>query len=500
MAIMRMRRFGVTGASATAVALAVALGGRAQAVGCGGDCNGDGQVTINELLLGVNIALGSRPVADCSSVDGDGDGHVQIGELIQAVNHALTGCPASACTAPPANRCVEIAPGPSAQDDLLSALIEAEPGDDILIKAGTYELGQRLSLTVDNVTVHGEGIDQTVLHFADIGAGGQNLLVSNVRNFTLRDLTIRDGGKVDLFKAAGVTGLRVQRVRTEWTSGASPDNGGYGIYPVQCTNVLIEDSIARGASDTGIYVGQSQNIIVRRNLAELNVDGIEIENSTDADVYQNTAQHNAAGIAVFNLPGLSVYGQRTRVHDNQIAANNTTNFAPQGNIVSLAPTGTGMLILANDKVEVFGNTFQDNNTSHVVVISYNSAHALAGVAPSGDPNYDPYSESIFIHDNTYVGGGTAPANNVMFLVNLIMAKLGEGLPLPQIVVDNDVDPAKLVDGMLPANLRTCIQDPSATFINLNVPLLATVPNITHDRAPFDCTLEPLPAVVIPGVE
>jgi parallel beta-helix repeat protein len=498
---MRIRGFAVVGVFGAAVALVSALDGQAQAVGCGGDCNGDGQVTINELLLAVNIALGSRPVGDCSSVDDNGDGQVQIGELIQAVNHALTGCTASACTAPPANRCIEVAPGPSAQDDLLSALIEAQPGDDILIKAGTYELGQRLSLTgADDVTVHGEGMDQTILHFADIGAGGQNLLVSNVRNFTLRDLTIRDGGKIDLFKAAGVNGLHVQRVRTEWTSGASPDNGGYGIYPVQCTNVLIEDSIARGASDTGIYVGQSQNIIVRRNVAELNVDGIEIENSTDADVYQNTAQHNAAGIAVFNLPGLSVYGQRTRVHDNQVVANNTTNFAPQGNIVSLAPTGTGLLILANDQVEVFGNTFQDNNTSHVVVISYNSARALAGVPPPEDPNYDPYSESIFIHDNTYVGGGTAPANNVTFLVDLIMAKLGEGLPLPQIVVDNDVDPAKLVDGMLPADLRTCIQDPSGTFINLNVPLLATVPNLTHDRTPFDCTLEPLPAVVIPGVE
>jgi Cohesin domain/EF hand len=59
---------------------------------CTGDCNGDGAVTIDELIRGVNIALGSRPLSDCPAMDRDGDGAVSISELITAVNMTLLGC------------------------------------------------------------------------------------------------------------------------------------------------------------------------------------------------------------------------------------------------------------------------------------------------------------------------------------------------------------------------------------------------------------------------
>ncbi|MBX3025798.1 Ig-like domain-containing protein [bacterium] len=59
---------------------------------CVGDCNGDGMVSIDELIRGVNIALGSQPVAACPSFDANGSGTVDIAELITAVNAALAGC------------------------------------------------------------------------------------------------------------------------------------------------------------------------------------------------------------------------------------------------------------------------------------------------------------------------------------------------------------------------------------------------------------------------
>jgi hypothetical protein len=59
---------------------------------CAGDCNGDGQVTVNELILGVNIALGSQPASVCTAIDINGDGTVTINELIAAVTRALNGC------------------------------------------------------------------------------------------------------------------------------------------------------------------------------------------------------------------------------------------------------------------------------------------------------------------------------------------------------------------------------------------------------------------------
>jgi len=56
-----------------------------------GDCDRDGSVTVDELILGVNIALGELPVADCPSFDADGDGQVTIDELTLGVNTALNG-------------------------------------------------------------------------------------------------------------------------------------------------------------------------------------------------------------------------------------------------------------------------------------------------------------------------------------------------------------------------------------------------------------------------
>ncbi len=60
---------------------------------CTGDCNGDGTVGINELIVGVNINLGMRPAEDCRAFDENSDGEVAVSELIRAVRNSLDGCP-----------------------------------------------------------------------------------------------------------------------------------------------------------------------------------------------------------------------------------------------------------------------------------------------------------------------------------------------------------------------------------------------------------------------
>lgn len=67
---------------------------------CGGDCDGDGTVAINELVRAVGVALGSTPLAQCAAADGNGDGGVTIAELIAAVNAALGGCGGEATATP----------------------------------------------------------------------------------------------------------------------------------------------------------------------------------------------------------------------------------------------------------------------------------------------------------------------------------------------------------------------------------------------------------------
>ena len=61
-------------------------------IACTGDCDGDGAVTINELIRGVTIALAIAPIEDCPALDRDRDGTVTVNELISAVNNALGGC------------------------------------------------------------------------------------------------------------------------------------------------------------------------------------------------------------------------------------------------------------------------------------------------------------------------------------------------------------------------------------------------------------------------
>ena len=54
-----------------------------------GDCNRDGRVVINELVLGVSIALNGSGIETCTAFDRDDDGAISISELVTGVNNAL---------------------------------------------------------------------------------------------------------------------------------------------------------------------------------------------------------------------------------------------------------------------------------------------------------------------------------------------------------------------------------------------------------------------------
>src|SRR3546814_656043 len=169
---------------------------------------------------------------------------------------------------------------------------DAKPGDVIEIPAGRHALDRSLSLRVDGVTIRGAGRDKTVLSFKGQRSGAEGLIV-NADDFTLESLAIEDS-KGDGVKVNEGENITIRGVRVEWTNGPDTDNGAYGLYPVQTRNVLIEDSVVIGASDAGIYVGQSQDVVVRRNRAEKNVAGIEIENCIGADVYDNRSEEHTS--------------------------------------------------------------------------------------------------------------------------------------------------------------------------------------------------------------
>ena len=375
------------------------------------------------------------------------------------------------------------------QSVLHEALLDAQPGDVIEIPAGRFAFDRGLSLSgVSGVTIRGAGMDETILSFAGQRQGAEGLLVSNSDNFTIENLAVEDTAG-DAIKITGGDGVTIRSVRVEWTRGPSTDNGAYGLYPVLSRNVLIEDSVAIGASDAGIYVGQSDQIIVRNNRAEYNVAGIEIENSNNADVYGNVAVNNTGGILVFNMPNLPRPGAGTRVFDNDVHENNTANFGHAGTPVANVPAGTGILINANDDVEIFNNRLRNNRTAHVIISSgYSSGFSELGV----NEEFDPYPEGIHVHSNTYEGGGNNPDN--MELQALRLLKFGPTGRLPPVFWDGYVNADRMVDGALPDALRLCVTD--ADVLNADGPNGFANPQV--DRAAFDCSHEPLPAVTLEG--
>ena len=356
------------------------------------------------------------------------------------------------------------------------AMLDAEPGDVVAIAAGRFDFDRSLSLSVDGVTVRGAGSDASVLSFAGQRAGAEGLLVA-ADGVTLEGFAVEDA-RGDAIKINECADLVIRDVRTEWTGGPSPDNGAYGLYPVQCSGVLIENSAAIGASDAGIYVGQSERIVVRGNRVELNVAGIEIENSKRAEVYDNDVTRNTGGILVFDLPDLPVQGGReTRVYGNRVYDNNTENFAPPGNIVGTVPAGTGVMVNSNDAIEIFDNDIEDHSTAAVLVVSY-----LITGRTFEDPNYDPYPEGIHVHGNRIGRSGYAPDSEPL---QALQAAIG-GEDLPSVLWDGFVAP----DAEGPA---LCVRNnEGATVAALDAPNHFTAPRF--DAGEFDCELPSLAAL------
>lgn len=311
--------------------------------------------------------------------------------------------------------------GEGAAERLTEALILAEPGDTVRIGAGRFELTEGLSLQADDVTVRGAGPEATVLSFKGQTGSGEGLLVTSSR-VVLEDFGVEDP-KGDGVKSKGSDQITFRNLRVEWTGGPKAENGAYGVYPVSSKNVLVEGVTVRGASDAGIYVGQSEDIVVRNSAAEYNVAGIEIENSFRADVYANTARHNTGGILIFDLPNLPVQGGHDiRVFDNEVVDNDTPNFAPEGNIVGIVPKGMGIMVMANRNVHVFGNRLSGNGTAHVLIAAYPNEYE--------DDAYMFVPRGVYVHDNEYGEGGGEPDGEVGKIISDI-----SGTPVPDIVWD-----------------------------------------------------------------
>lgn len=389
-------------------------------------------------------------------------------------------------------------PGPDIQKEVQEELILAEPGTIFQFEEGVYNLTDGLSLTVDDVTIRGRGMDKTILSFKSQEAGAEGLYITS-DNVLVEDLAIEDT-KGNGLKSLKANNIVLRRVRAEWTGGPMSTNGAYGLYPVSSENVLIEDCVAIGGSDSGIYVGQSKNVIVRNCKASFNVAGIEIENCHRAEVHGCEVTNNTGGILVFDLPDLpQQHGHDVRVYNNRVFDNNTKNFAPEGNIVGTVPAGTGVMVMANTNVEIFDNDIRDHGTVSVLLVSYFST----GIEIK-DQGYYPYVETIHLHGNTFGAVGDRPAGA---FGQLIKSFVGDATP--DIVWDGVINKEKMIDGKPAPGVGLSIHDNQkdgggeVSFTSLGMLAARAIPGsaeVTEDLSDYRQPFPPIDPVSIPGVK
>jgi parallel beta-helix repeat protein len=284
-------------------------------------------------------------------------------------------------------------PGQSIQ----AAVDQARPGDTIEVEPGTYK--EQVLVDIDDITLRGKknGDARAVLdgdnELTDaVIASGHGFTIEGfgLRNYTSNGITVH-----------GATRVVFRDLEVENT-------GLYGVYPVECRDVLVTGVRATGIRDAAIYVGQSRDIVVKGNEVLRNVTGIEIENSVNALVEDNYAHDNTGGILVFLLPNNpSKVGSDTKVVRNRVIGNNHRNFGDPTAIVSQVPAGTGIFIIGADRTEVTGNEIRGNDSFGIAVVSLKQAFPKGATFDVG-----PTPEGNWIHGNTLADNGKNPAASV----------------------------------------------------------------------------------------
>jgi parallel beta-helix repeat protein len=272
----------------------------------------------------------------------------------------------------------------------------ANPGDTVYVPPGVYH--EEVTVTKPNITIRGTraaildgtGSMDDGIHVASSAPGAR------LDGFHLDGLTIRN------YVENGVFLIRVDNFTI--TNGFYEDNEEYGIYPSHCTNGWVEGNRASGSEDAGIYIGQSDSVVIRKNHSTDNLVGIEIENSTHVAAADNLARDNSAGIAVILLPNLSVtVTEDISVTGNTAINNNRPNVnSDPDEIFSVLPGGLGILVVGGDRVELRENRVATNGSAGIAVVSVPPDLA------DQDPSIDPLPDQVLVADNTVQHNGAHP--------------------------------------------------------------------------------------------
>lgn len=223
------------------------------------------------------------------------------------------------------------------------AVDQADPGDTVVVSAGTYE--ESVTIGTPRITLRGLDRNEVVI---DGGGLKSNGVVVTAADVTVANLTVRDfnlngvlvtgmsdenGGlargsdgyqRLDPEKFPPLDGFAVRYVTAH-------NNGLYGIYAFDAQDGVIEQSYASGHADSGIYVGQCQScgIVVRDNVAEFNAVGYEQANaSSTVTVVGNRFSDNRVGLTLLSDYQEAFVPQREGVVAGNLIADNAEAATP----------------------------------------------------------------------------------------------------------------------------------------------------------------------------
>jgi hypothetical protein len=201
---------------------------------CLGDCNGDGEVTVDELIRGVNIALGSLPLSECPVFDGNEDGSVTVDELITAVNNALSGCPPVATATPTAT------PVDVRTPTVLSGVIEVE--------SFTLEAGE-LAVVTGDVTIRASGAVRIDGDLRASDAGGQNIAIEAGGDVEI-------GGTISAGNGAAAAGSAV-------LEEDSPPFGKGGSGGIETAQIPLNPPLSKGEVDFSASASNGGSVVIQ---------------------------------------------------------------------------------------------------------------------------------------------------------------------------------------------------------------------------------------------
>jgi parallel beta-helix repeat protein len=303
------------------------------------------------------------------------------------------------------------------------AVDRAHEGDRIFVRPGVYhehgvacpaEAGKTcaVAITEDDVSLIGRPRKNAPVVIENAGDQDQGVSVARTGDPScLSDSSQRVAGslikdiQVNGFGDDGIFLFCVDNWRV--TGSQAHDDAEYGIFPSHVGAGRVDNSIATGANDTGIYIGQSHDVEIDHDVASGNVSGFEIENSKNVRAHDNEAFGNTGGLLTFTLPGLDVkQNQDNEVDHNNIHDNNKANTCLDPNdAVCAVPPGTGILNVAADTNEIHDNAVTTNKTFGIAVASFCTGTPQACQGPL---DIDTNPDGNRIRFNHVTGNGFDP--------------------------------------------------------------------------------------------